>query len=110
MRSILDQMENNGRQNGSNYGLVRAWLVHDPELASESLGKIFAESSANSGANSLDLGRMSDAIESALLQSDNLVLSPWHVDDEHAFDRLGLSGFQPIGEPEQNAEPAAFRR
>jgi hypothetical protein len=87
MTEILARLAKGDSRGESNYGLVRTWLVHDPASARDSLREVIAE---RSGDSSLDLGRMSDEIEVALLQADNLVLSPWHVDDEMAFERLGL--------------------
>lgn len=90
MYEILDGLATRNAWREHGFGLVGAWLVHDPEFAAATIREIFAEFPSKRGGYLLNLGSMSDAIENALVASDNLVLSPWHVDDEHAIERLGL--------------------
>jgi hypothetical protein len=90
MKEILEKLAVRFARREDNYGLVAAWLVHDPEFAAETFRDLFAGYSDRNGAYSLDMGKMSGAMEAALLASDNLVLSPWHIEDEHAFERLGV--------------------
>ncbi|MNU27257.1 hypothetical protein D3C71_156430 [compost metagenome] len=111
MKEILESLAVRFARREDNYGLVAAWLVHDPQLATETFRELFAGYPDRNGAYSLDMGKMSSVMEAALLASDNLVLSPWHVEDEHAFERLGVLIPEATDESfDEDFEPAVFVR
>jgi hypothetical protein len=91
MHEILTDLTARERTKGLKFGLLSAWLVHDPEHADRTIHDLWAaKPSANGRYNSVNFDRAAKSIEGALLATDNLVLSPWHIDDDMAFDRLGM--------------------
>jgi len=89
MDDILDKLADDMGHGGQ--GIFAAWLVHDPEHAGDTLHRMATRHSGGDGFFRLGLRAMADAIEAELIATDNLILSPWHVDDDHAYERLGLA-------------------
>ncbi|NTF18137.1 hypothetical protein G6L37_06940 [Agrobacterium rubi] len=113
MYDILEGLATRNPWREPGFGVVAAWLVHDPEFAAGTIDDLFAGHPRKRGGFRMDLGEMSDAIEGALLASDNLVVSPWHSDDDEALERLGLRA--PMKDTSQDdieddAPAAAFGR
>lgn len=77
-----------------NWGVLGAWLVHDPELAATKIAQMFEGEGSRVAGSAVYVGERARAatkdIEAMLISTSNLVLSPWHVDDDLAFERLGI--------------------
>lgn len=100
MHEILSDLSARERTKGLKFGLLSAWLVHDPEHADRTIHGLWTtEPSANGRYNSVNFQRAAKEIEGALLSTDNVVLSPWHIDDDMAFERLG---FRQTAAPDQD--------
>lgn len=76
------------------WGVLGAWLVHDPEMAQAHIDRMFElKGTGIRGSTAYLHERAKEGIkeiEAMLISTDNLILSPWHVDDEAAFGRLGI--------------------
>lgn len=76
------------------WGLVGLWLVHDVEQAQDSINDVIKKSGGPvSGSHEAICWRarkVQSKLEAALIASDNLILSPWHVEDDAALERLGF--------------------
>jgi len=65
------------------YGVLAAWLVHDPVQAYDDIDSHLAEHSLGGGFFDISLGDAKEALSNMLVSSDNHALSPWHVEEEY---------------------------
>lgn len=79
---------------GRNWGVLGAWLVHDPGSAEEEIARMArGDWNVVSGSPAYIADRARQIIidvESMLISTCNLILSPWHADDELTFRQLRL--------------------
>jgi len=63
------------------YGVVAAWLVHDTERAFQDIDRVLTEFLVrDDGIYRIDPGEAKAKIDALLAATDNIVMSPWHVD------------------------------
>ena len=72
-----------GRLNSENpefhpYGVLAAWLVHDPLDAYNAIHEEFTNQALGDGFFRIDLGTARDRTTALLKATDNFALSPWH--------------------------------
>lgn len=91
MGNILSEISSQNNKNARNYGPMAAWLVNDCKAADAVIAETFAQSVYRPGFYVTNLGWAKRQIEDALISTGNLVISPWHVDDEEAYARLNLT-------------------
>jgi len=72
---------------GGRYGVIGAWLVHDPEETAALLKRQFDRKSLGAGFYRMEIGDAKKEIQSLLERHDQFVMSPWHVEDEPELDR-----------------------
>lgn len=60
------------------YGVLAAWLVHDPAQAFEDIHAEFRSSALRHGFFRVNLGNAKDRIRRLLIETDNFAPSPWH--------------------------------
>lgn len=87
------------------YGVLGAWLVHDPVEAYHDIRNRLSNHSLGCGFYRMDLDKAKAAVTETLTLTDNYALSPWHVEEvrcEHENDAAS----EPSEEPEE--EPMAF--
>jgi hypothetical protein len=77
LRALDSERGNNGR-----HGLLGTWLVHDVDHARDTLSGLLRHGLSPDGSYSLSPGEARQIISRGLTQSDNLVLSPWHDDND----------------------------
>jgi hypothetical protein len=76
-------------QKGSRaYGPLAAWLVHDVDAAALAVAKAMSGQPCKNDLYVANLNKARGRIEAALIADRNLVLSPWHVEDDSGLDRL----------------------
>lgn len=75
------------------YGVLAAWLVHDPVDAYQTIHAAFEGEALGGGFFRTDLATARKRIDAALKMDDNFALSPWH-------------DYEPTLEAEQVAQPA----
>lgn len=63
------------------YGVLAAWLVHDPVDAYNDIHEAFQNSALGEGFFRTDFGAARDTIAAKLKDTDNLAHSPWHDHD-----------------------------
>lgn len=64
------------------YGVLAAWLVHDPVDAYNDIRRAFDGEFMGDGFFRVDFGKARERIGALLKETDNFALSPWH-DSEH---------------------------
>jgi hypothetical protein len=62
------------------YGVLAAWLVHDPDAASDMIEKRFRAEAVGEGFYRMDLLGAKTGIAEGLKTDENLSHSPWHSD------------------------------
>ena len=72
------------------FGFLSLWLVHDVDLASKSIIETMASFRGLNSVYEVTLPEAKSLIQARLVSDDNLVLSPWHIDDDLAFKRIGI--------------------
>lgn len=87
------------------YGVLGAWLVHDPVLAYHDIRRKFSNESLGCGFYRVDLGHAKEAVTDILSLTDNYALSPWHV-EEYDCENVEETVVGPSQEPEE--EPMVF--
>jgi hypothetical protein len=90
---ILDVVADLNRRNAGGkqvFGLLGAWLVHDPDEVAEGLRVALQDSEILPDLYDINLGAAKFSIETFLKETDNFVLSPWHVADEDVV--LAMAG------------------
>lgn len=112
---VTDYMANlNGRKihkEGGAWGITGAWLVHDVQEARQTLRGMFGRCPLRiSGKRSViaqKAGEAITAIEASLIATNSLKLSPWHADDDRAYERLGVKESAPTAQAQPLMRPAA---
>lgn len=73
----------NREKNGADrYGLLAVWLVHDVDDARTTIAERLKSHLTDDGGYRMNLGEAKAAIDEALEQTSNTVLSPWHDSTE----------------------------
>lgn len=81
---ILDVVADLNRRNAGGelvFGILSAWLVHDPEEVSEGIRMALQDREVMTDLYDINLGSAKLSLETFLKETDNFVLSPWHVED-----------------------------
>lgn len=78
------------------YGVLGAWLVHDPVKAYQDIRRQLSTNSLGCGYYRVDLGSAKEIVSSTLQLTDNYASSPWHVCDPTPDNRIEF----PINETE----------
>lgn len=68
------------------YGVLGAWLVHDPVLAFNDIREKLGDHSLGCGFYRLELADAKKIVSSTLVGADNHPISPWHAGDEPGDD------------------------
>jgi hypothetical protein len=63
------------------YGVLGAWLVHDPVRAFQDIREKLSGNSLGCGFYRIELGLAKEIVNSTLQMTDNYASSPWHVCD-----------------------------
>lgn len=105
IEDILAEVSEDHRRKPRQLGLLAAWHVHDPEMADAELkGMLARHATTNGYYHKISLKRVRDSIDKMLVETDNLVVSPWHADEERAGERL----FPRLVRSPENAMNAGF--
>lgn len=62
--------------------LLGAWLVHEPEEVLDAISATFKSEAMSDGTFFINKNKAKPTLEALLKQTNNYVLSPWHVEDE----------------------------
>lgn len=109
MYDAIHEISADNRKRSSDISLLGAWLVHDPQAAASAISEEFSGQINRRGRLFANIARVTERIEGALMGSENLVLSPWHADDDRAVERLGyLQRVQEREQDEDQSAPAAM--
>lgn len=88
------------------YGVMGAWLVHDPVAAFHDLRQKLGGAALGCGFYRMALGRAKEAVTQVLAHTDNYALSPWHVEDVECDNTNERTVEEPRHEPED--QPMVF--
>lgn len=93
---VADEL-NHEFKNGGRYGVIGAWLVHDPDETARLFKKHFDRNSIGAGFYRVEIGDAKKEIQTLLDRHDQFVLSPWHVEEEPELEmenesEMALSG------------------
>jgi hypothetical protein len=64
--------------------LLGAWLVHEPQEVQTAISKAFKMEAMSDGTYFINEHKAKPTLEALLKQTNNYVLSPWHVEEEPA--------------------------
>lgn len=64
------------------YGVLGAWLVHDPVAAFQDIRGRLTNNSLGCGFYRIELGKAKEIVNNILVMTDNYASSPWHVCDQ----------------------------
>jgi hypothetical protein len=79
---VLRRLNNENRDHHP-YGVLAAWLVHDPVEAYNTIYELFDKEDIGNGYFRVALGEARTKLDEALKLSKNFALSPWHEYDEN---------------------------
>jgi hypothetical protein len=82
---VLDVVADLNRRNAGGeqvFGILAAWLVHDPDEVAEGIRMALQDSEVMDDLYEINLGTAKLSVETFLKETDNFVMSPWHVEDD----------------------------